>query len=151
MYSDNHFKMTNRCVKELVDFIKVFQILPRHVSASGCHLQGGHKCLISYSSSVCCGCIRVMIHPVWPVVSMTTGHTGRIISHSSSVCVMGYDPISVVSCVHDNWPHWMDYKLLKQCLCCGRIQVTIFQVWSVVSTTTGHTERIITTIQTLLE
>jgi hypothetical protein len=31
--------MTNRCVKELVDFIKVFQILPRHVSASGCHLQ----------------------------------------------------------------------------------------------------------------
>jgi hypothetical protein len=32
--------MTNRCVKELVDFIKVFQILRRHVSASGCHLQG---------------------------------------------------------------------------------------------------------------
>jgi hypothetical protein len=34
------FKMTNRCIKELVDFIKVFQILPRHVSASGYHLQG---------------------------------------------------------------------------------------------------------------
>jgi hypothetical protein len=33
-------KMTNRCVKELVDFINVFQILPRYVSASGCHLQG---------------------------------------------------------------------------------------------------------------
>jgi hypothetical protein len=32
-------EMTNRCVKELVGFI-VFQILPRHVSASGCHLQG---------------------------------------------------------------------------------------------------------------
>jgi hypothetical protein len=32
--------MTNRCVKEVVDFINVFQILPRHVSASGCHLQG---------------------------------------------------------------------------------------------------------------
>jgi hypothetical protein len=32
--------MTNKCVKELVDFINVFlQILPRHVSASGCHLQ----------------------------------------------------------------------------------------------------------------
>jgi hypothetical protein len=33
-------KMTNRYVKELVDFINVFQILPRHVSASGCHHQG---------------------------------------------------------------------------------------------------------------
>jgi hypothetical protein len=33
-------KMTNRCVEELVDFINVFQILPRHVSASGFHLQG---------------------------------------------------------------------------------------------------------------
>jgi hypothetical protein len=32
--------MTNRFVKELVDFINVFQILPRHVSASGCNLQG---------------------------------------------------------------------------------------------------------------
>jgi hypothetical protein len=33
-------KMINRCVKELVDFINVFQILPRHVSASGYNLQG---------------------------------------------------------------------------------------------------------------
>jgi 2C-methyl-D-erythritol 2,4-cyclodiphosphate synthase len=32
--------MTNRCVKEPVDFIDVFQILPRHFSASDCHLQG---------------------------------------------------------------------------------------------------------------
>jgi hypothetical protein len=32
--------MTNRCVKWVVDFIEVFQILPQHVSASGCHLQG---------------------------------------------------------------------------------------------------------------
>jgi hypothetical protein len=32
--------MTNRCVKKLVDFIDVFQILPRYVSTSGCHLQG---------------------------------------------------------------------------------------------------------------
>jgi hypothetical protein len=30
--------MTSKCVKELVDFINVFHILPRHVSASGCHL-----------------------------------------------------------------------------------------------------------------
>jgi hypothetical protein len=35
----NRCKMTNRCVKKLVDFINMFQILPRHVSASGCHLQ----------------------------------------------------------------------------------------------------------------
>jgi hypothetical protein len=34
-------KMTNKCVKELMDFINVFQLLPRHVSAS-CHLQGGY-------------------------------------------------------------------------------------------------------------
>jgi hypothetical protein len=27
-------------VKKLVDFINMFQILPRHVSANGCHLQG---------------------------------------------------------------------------------------------------------------
>jgi hypothetical protein len=33
-------KMTKKCVKELVDFINAFQILPRHVSASGCHFQG---------------------------------------------------------------------------------------------------------------
>jgi hypothetical protein len=32
--------MTNKCIKELEDFINVFQIVPRHVSASGCHLQG---------------------------------------------------------------------------------------------------------------
>jgi hypothetical protein len=32
--------MINKCVKWVVDFIKVFQILPRHVSASGCHLLG---------------------------------------------------------------------------------------------------------------
>jgi hypothetical protein len=32
--------MTNRCVKELVDFVNVFHILPRHVSANGCHFQG---------------------------------------------------------------------------------------------------------------
>jgi hypothetical protein len=32
--------MTNRCVKEIVDFINAFQILSRHVSANGCHLQG---------------------------------------------------------------------------------------------------------------
>jgi hypothetical protein len=38
--SFNRYKMTNKCAKELVDFINVFQILPRHVSASGCHLQG---------------------------------------------------------------------------------------------------------------
>jgi hypothetical protein len=48
---DNHFQMqqyifvvvcckkTNRCVKELVGFINVFQALPQHVSASGCHLR----------------------------------------------------------------------------------------------------------------
>jgi hypothetical protein len=33
-------EMTNIFVKELVDFFNAFQILPRHVSASGCHLQG---------------------------------------------------------------------------------------------------------------
>jgi hypothetical protein len=33
-------EMTNRCVKELVVFNNAFQILLRHVSASGCHLQG---------------------------------------------------------------------------------------------------------------
>jgi hypothetical protein len=27
-------------LKEVVDFISAFQILPRHVSASGCYLQG---------------------------------------------------------------------------------------------------------------
>jgi hypothetical protein len=27
-------------LKEAVDFISVFQILPRHVLANGCHLQG---------------------------------------------------------------------------------------------------------------
>jgi hypothetical protein len=32
--------MTNKYVKGLEDFINVFQNLPRHVSASGCHLQG---------------------------------------------------------------------------------------------------------------
>jgi hypothetical protein len=37
---EDRCKMTNRCIKELVDFINVFQILPRHASASGCHLQG---------------------------------------------------------------------------------------------------------------
>jgi hypothetical protein len=40
MGSQYRCKMTNRCVKELVDFINVFQILPQHVSTSGCHLQG---------------------------------------------------------------------------------------------------------------
>jgi hypothetical protein len=38
--TDYGCKMTNKCVKELVDFIHVFQMLPRHVSASSCHLQG---------------------------------------------------------------------------------------------------------------
>jgi hypothetical protein len=33
-------EMINRFVKKLVDFINAFQILPRHVSASSCHLQG---------------------------------------------------------------------------------------------------------------
>jgi hypothetical protein len=33
-------KMTNKCVKNLVDFINVFQILPQHVSASGLHFHG---------------------------------------------------------------------------------------------------------------
>jgi hypothetical protein len=37
---DNCCKKTNKCIKELVDFVNVFQILPRHVRASGCHLQG---------------------------------------------------------------------------------------------------------------
>jgi hypothetical protein len=32
--------MTNRCVKWVVDFIKMFQILRRHVLESGYHLQG---------------------------------------------------------------------------------------------------------------
>jgi hypothetical protein len=32
-------EMTNKCVKEPEDFINVFQILPRHVPASGYHLQ----------------------------------------------------------------------------------------------------------------
>jgi hypothetical protein len=32
--------MTNKCTKELEDFINVFKILPRHVSANGFHLQG---------------------------------------------------------------------------------------------------------------
>jgi hypothetical protein len=27
-------------LKEVVDFINAFQILPRHVSTNGCHLQG---------------------------------------------------------------------------------------------------------------
>jgi hypothetical protein len=27
-------------LKEVVDFLSAFQILPRHVSANGCHLQG---------------------------------------------------------------------------------------------------------------
>jgi hypothetical protein len=34
-------KMTNKCVKELVDFINVFQTLPRHFSASGCRNMSG--------------------------------------------------------------------------------------------------------------
>jgi hypothetical protein len=33
-------EMTNRCIKVLVVFNNAFQILPRHVSESGCHLQG---------------------------------------------------------------------------------------------------------------
>jgi hypothetical protein len=33
-------EMTSRCVKELVGFMNVFQILPRHVSARSCHHQG---------------------------------------------------------------------------------------------------------------
>jgi hypothetical protein len=32
--------MTNKCVKELAGFVNTFQILPRHFSAIGCHLQG---------------------------------------------------------------------------------------------------------------
>jgi hypothetical protein len=32
--------MTNKYVNELVGFINVFQILPHHGKASGCHLQG---------------------------------------------------------------------------------------------------------------
>jgi hypothetical protein len=32
--------MANKYVNELVDFINVFQILPRHVSARGCPIQG---------------------------------------------------------------------------------------------------------------
>jgi hypothetical protein len=39
-------------LKEVLDFISAFQILPRHVSANGCHLQGGRRCRISYSSNV---------------------------------------------------------------------------------------------------
>jgi hypothetical protein len=40
MYVLHRCKMTNKCIKELVDFINVLQILPRHVSASGYHFQG---------------------------------------------------------------------------------------------------------------
>jgi hypothetical protein len=32
--------MTNKCVKELVGFIDLFQIYPNIFRASGCHLQG---------------------------------------------------------------------------------------------------------------
>jgi hypothetical protein len=60
--------MTNRCVKKLVGFINVFQILPRHVSASGCHLQGVVDALRLLEQCLCCARIRIMIHSVWPVV-----------------------------------------------------------------------------------
>jgi hypothetical protein len=49
-------------------FINTFQILPRHVSAYGCHPRG-HERLISYPSSVLCyGRVQIMTLPVWPVV-----------------------------------------------------------------------------------
>jgi hypothetical protein len=60
-------EMTNRCVKELPDFINVFQILPRHVSARGCHLQR----VVAYKATQAVfvlWAIRVMNRPVWPVV-----------------------------------------------------------------------------------
>jgi hypothetical protein len=45
--------MTNNCIKELVGLINLFQIYPQYVSVSGCHLQGGRRCLRSYSSNIC--------------------------------------------------------------------------------------------------
>jgi hypothetical protein len=54
--------MTNKCVKELEYFINVYQNLPRHVSASGCHLQVVVDALISYSGSVCVVGVYVYAH-----------------------------------------------------------------------------------------
>jgi hypothetical protein len=86
--------MTNGCVKELVDFIKVFQILP-HVSTRGCHLQGvvgtleatqAVSVLWAYtgyglSSVASCGHFRVNNWTHWTDHNpMTTGHTGQIIT-----------------------------------------------------------------------
>jgi hypothetical protein len=65
-------------LKELVDFISAFQIVPRHVSANRCHLQGVVGALeatqvmsvlwayMDYDSSCVASCS-----------STTTGHTGR--------------------------------------------------------------------------
>jgi hypothetical protein len=70
--------MTNICVKELVDFINVFEILPRRVSESGFLLKG-------------------VVGVCW-----TTGHTGRIIirirpqhRHCLNSLQDTYDPLKI--------------------------------------------------------
>jgi hypothetical protein len=78
-------------LKEVVNFISAFQILPRHVSANGCHLQGA--VVASYATQVMyvlwaytdydSFCVTVTAgteHPVYTWIHpTTTGHTERVI------------------------------------------------------------------------
>jgi hypothetical protein len=68
-------------------FFNVFQILPLNVSASCCHLQGGHRCLRSYSSNVC-------VVGVYGLESVQCGQ----LSWNVSKC---------------NWSHWMDHSRMR--------------------------------------
>jgi hypothetical protein len=55
--------MTNRCVKELVDFINVLHILPPTCFDKRLPSSGGRRCLISYWSNVCV----VGMYELWSV------------------------------------------------------------------------------------
>jgi hypothetical protein len=65
-------------LKEVVDFISAFQILPRHVSANGCHVRRVVGAFQATQAMLCVWAVRIVTCAVWPDVDSTaTGHTGR--------------------------------------------------------------------------